>query len=73
MSNVALNEPWLKGKWNEFKGKIKEEWGDLTDDDLDRAEGNRDQVVGAIQQRYGLAKEEAERKVEKWEKRHGLR
>ncbi len=73
MSSVALNEPWLKGKWNEVKGKIKEEWGDLTNDDLDRAEGNRDQFVGAVQQRYGLAKKEAENRVSAWEERHGLR
>ena len=73
-SNTAvLNESWLKGKWNVFKGKIQEEWGDLTNDDLDRAEGRRDQIVGAIQQRYGIAKDKAEEQVKSWEKRHGLR
>ena len=70
---TAMNEPWIKGKWNEFKGKVQEQWGDLTDDDLDRAEGKRDQLIGAIQQRYGIAKEKAEKQVESWEKRHGLR
>lgn len=73
MSEVAMNEPWLKGKWNEIKGKVQEEWGELTNDDLDRAEGNRDQMVGAIQQRYGIAKEKAEEQVQSWEDRHGLR
>ncbi len=71
-NQAAMNEPWIKGKWNEFKGNVKEEWGKLTDDDLDRAEGKRDQLVGAIQQRYGLAKEKAEDQVKAWERRHGL-
>jgi uncharacterized protein YjbJ (UPF0337 family) len=73
MSTTTLNEPWLKGKWNEIKGKIQEEWGELTNDDVDRAEGNRDQFIGAIQQRYGIAKAKAEKQVEEWEERHGLR
>lgn len=67
-----MNEPYLKGKWNEFKGKIKEEWGDLTDDDLEEAEGRRDQLLGKIQQRYGKARNEAEHELFKWEERHGL-
>ena len=69
---TTANKPYLKGKWNEYKGKIKEKWGDLTDDDLDRAEGERDQLVGAIQQRYGESKAEAEKKLAEWEKEHGL-
>ncbi|QDU69384.1 CsbD family protein [Engelhardtia mirabilis] len=67
------NQPWLKGKWNEYKGKAKEQWGDLTNDDLDKIEGRRDQLVGAIQQRYGRQREEAEKELSSWEKRHGLR
>ncbi len=43
-----MNKPWMKGQWNQVKGKAKEQWGKLTDDDLKRAEGNRDQLVGAI-------------------------
>lgn len=72
-AKATFNEPWLKGKWNEIKGKAKEEWGKLTDDDLDRAEGRRDQIIGAIQQRYGIAKDQAAKQVEAWEQRHGLR
>ncbi|TIX48694.1 MAG: CsbD family protein, partial [Mesorhizobium sp.] len=49
-----------------FKGQAKEQWGDLTDDDLDRIEGNRDQLAGRIQERYGIAKEEAERQIDDW-------
>lgn len=68
-----MNEPWLKGKWNEYRGKVREEWGDLTDDDLDRVKGQREQLVGRIQQRYGKARDEAERELAAWESRNGLR
>ena len=64
-----MNWDQIKGKWTQFKGKAKEQWGDLTDDDLDRAEGGRDQLVGRIQERYGIAKEEAERQVDDWTRR----
>ncbi|MGH7871625.1 MAG: CsbD family protein [Candidatus Binatia bacterium] len=49
-----------------MKGKVKEKWGDLTDDDLDRIEGKRDQFVGKIQQKYGITKEDAARRVDQW-------
>lgn len=68
-----MADPQLKGKWNEIKGKVKERWGDLTNDDLDRIEGRRDQLIGTIQQRYGKARDEVEREVETWEERNGLR
>ncbi|KAB0265141.1 CsbD family protein [Microvirga brassicacearum] len=61
-----MNWDQIKGQWMQFKGKAKEQWGDLTDDDLDRAEGSRDQLIGRIQERYGIAKEEAEREVDAW-------
>lgn len=61
-----MNWDQVKGQWKIFKGKAKENWGDLTDDDLDRAEGNRDQLEGAIQKRYGKSKEEARKEVDKW-------
>ena len=50
------------------KGKVKEQWGKLTDDELDRIEGRRDQLAGAIQKRYGIAKDEAERQMKEFEK-----
>ena len=56
-----MNNERIKGNWNQFKGKIKEKWGRLTDDDLDVAEGQRDQLIGKIQEKYGIAKEEAQR------------
>lgn len=49
-----------EGKWKEIKGQAKQKWGDLMEDDLDEIEGRRDQLVGKIQSRYGIAKEEAE-------------
>ena len=61
-----MNWDQIKGKWTQFQGKAKEQWGDLTDDDLDRAEGKRDQLAGRVQERYGIAKEEAERQVDEW-------
>jgi uncharacterized protein YjbJ (UPF0337 family) len=70
---AVMNESYAKGKWNELRGKVKEKWGDLTDDDLDRVEGRRDQLIGAIQQRYGKARDDAERELQRWEESNGLR
>lgn len=63
-----MNEAILKGKWNQMKGSIKEQWGKLTDDDVTRTEGNYDQLVGKIQERYGYSKERAQREVDDWMK-----
>jgi uncharacterized protein YjbJ (UPF0337 family) len=63
-----MNWDQIKGKWTQYKGKAKEQWGDLTDDDLTKVEGNRDQLVGKIQEQYGVAKEEAERQIDEWSK-----
>ncbi len=63
-----MNEDTVKGKWKQLKGKAKESWGKLTDDDLDVAEGNRDYLVGKVQERYGIAKDEAERQVRDFER-----
>jgi uncharacterized protein YjbJ (UPF0337 family) len=65
-----MNHDRLGGRWKQVKGKLKEEWGKLTDDDLDVIAGRRDQLLGRIQQRHGLAKEEARRQVESFERRH---
>lgn len=61
-----MNEDILKGKWKQFKGEIKKQWGDLTDDDLDRIEGEYDQLVGRVQERYGYSREEAQREVDEF-------
>ena len=56
-----MNTDTMKGNWTQLKGKIKEKWGKLTDDDLKVVEGKADQLVGRIQERYGYAKERAEK------------
>ncbi|MEX1024644.1 MAG: CsbD family protein [Planctomycetota bacterium] len=66
-----MKEPWMKGKWNEYKGKAKQRWGKLTDDDLQEVGGRRDELLGKVQQRYGVAKADAEREVNEWERKHG--
>lgn len=59
-----MNEDIIKGKWKQLKGSIKAKWGDLTDDDLDIAEGNADYLAGKIQERYGRTKDEARREID---------
>ena len=61
-----MNWDQMEGKWKQMKGSVKEQWGKLTDDDLNQINGRRDQLVGKIQERYGLAKEEAQRKADEW-------
>ena len=65
-----MNWDIAAGNWKTFKGKVKEQWGKLTDDDLTRVEGKRDQLLGVVQQRYGVAKDEAERQIRDWERLH---
>jgi uncharacterized protein YjbJ (UPF0337 family) len=61
-----MNWDQLEGKWKQQSGKVKEKWGNLTDDDLTVIHGKRDQLVGKIQERYGIAKEEAEKQVDEF-------
>jgi uncharacterized protein YjbJ (UPF0337 family) len=65
-----MNEEQAAGNWKIFKGKIKEQWGKLTDDDMTALEGDRDQLVGHIQKRYGIAQEESERQVREFRNRN---
>jgi uncharacterized protein YjbJ (UPF0337 family) len=60
----VMNKDQLQGDWKNLKGKIKEKWGKLTDDDLKVIEGKRDQLAGKLQERYGYAKEQAEKELE---------
>jgi uncharacterized protein YjbJ (UPF0337 family) len=60
-----MNEDVLKGKWLQLKGQIKQQWGKLTDDDLDQVAGQRDQLLGKIQERYGIARDEASRQLDR--------
>ncbi|AXI44159.1 CsbD family protein [Sulfitobacter sp. SK011] len=65
-----MNWDTIKGNWKQMTGKIKEEWGDLTDDEIKEAEGDRDQLIGKIQAKYGIAKEEAEKQVDAFVAKH---
>jgi uncharacterized protein YjbJ (UPF0337 family) len=65
----VMNWDTVKGDWKQFKGKVKEQWGKLTDDDLRKIDGRRDQLAGTIQKRYGMAKEEVERQLSAFEQR----
>ena len=57
-----MNKDIFEGKWKEMRGQIKEWWGELTDDDLEKAGGKADQIVGLLQQKYGYTREAAEEK-----------
>ncbi len=59
-----MNWDTIKGNWKQFTGEAKSQWGELTDDDLQQAEGDRDKLAGKVQERYGVAKDEAERQVD---------
>jgi uncharacterized protein YjbJ (UPF0337 family) len=61
-----MNWDRIEGNWKNFKGKMKEQWGKLTDDDFDIAAGKRDQLSGRIQERYGIAKDDADRQITEW-------
>jgi uncharacterized protein YjbJ (UPF0337 family) len=63
-----MNWDQVGGQWKQIKGKAKVKWGKLTDDELDVIEGKRDQLVGKIQERYGIAKDKAEKEVDDWTK-----
>jgi uncharacterized protein YjbJ (UPF0337 family) len=62
-----MNWDRAAGNWKMFRGKVKEKWGKLTDDDLSMINGKRDQFIGRLQERYGIAKDESERRVAEWE------
>jgi uncharacterized protein YjbJ (UPF0337 family) len=64
-----MNQDTLNGQWTQLKGQVREQWGKLTSDDLDQIQGRTEQLVGKIQQRYGIARDEAEKQVETWNPR----
>ena len=61
-----MNWDRIEGNWKEFKGKAQTQWGKLTNDDLDVVEGKRVELSGRLQQRYGYAKEQAEKEIDTW-------
>ncbi len=66
-----MNWEQMRGKWDQFKGSAKQRWGKLTDDDISMINGSRDQLVGKIVERYGIAKEKAEQEIDEWNRQHG--
>lgn len=61
-----MNWDQIEGKWKQFSGSARERWGKLTDNDWETIAGMKDQLVGRIQERYGVAKEEAEKQADEW-------
>lgn len=61
-----MNRHEMEGNWKQLKGRAREKWGELTDDDLDEVQGRRERLVGKIQERYGKAQAEAEKEVDTW-------
>ena len=61
-----MNWDQVQGSWTQFKGQAREKWGELTDDEIQEARGEREQMMGLVQKKYGRAREEAEREVDTW-------
>jgi uncharacterized protein YjbJ (UPF0337 family) len=61
-----MNSDQMKGKWKQMKGSVKERWGKLTDDDLNVIDGQHDQLIGKIQERYGIARDAAQKQFDEW-------
>ncbi len=65
-----MNWNQVEGNWEQFKGSVQKNWGKLTGDDIDVIKGNRKQLAGKLQERYGTAQEDAERDIDTWLSRH---
>lgn len=66
-----MNSDIVEGKWKQMKGSIQEKWGDITDDDFDRINGNRERFAGVLQEKYGKTKDEAKKEIDTYlDKRH---
>ena len=63
-----MNRDTIEGQWAQLKGKVKQQWAKLTDDDIGKIEGRRDVLVGKIQERYGVAQDEAEKQIKQFER-----
>jgi uncharacterized protein YjbJ (UPF0337 family) len=67
-ADILPNWEQVEGNWNQFAGKVKQRWGKLTEDDITVINGKRQELIGRVQERYGIAKQEAERQVRDWER-----
>ena len=65
-----MNEDIVKGKWKELKGNVRQQWGKLTNDDVDRLKGTQEELVGLLQQRYGYEQEQAKKEINDWANRY---
>ena len=63
-----MTQDIIKGKWSQLSGKLKEKWGKLTDDDVNQLDGHREYLVGKLQERYGIAKDQADVQVNEFER-----
>jgi uncharacterized protein YjbJ (UPF0337 family) len=61
-----MNWDQIEGKWKQFKGSARQQWGKLTDDDLAMIAGSREKFVGKLQERYGIGRDEAQRRADEW-------
>jgi uncharacterized protein YjbJ (UPF0337 family) len=61
-----MNWDRIEGNWKQFKGKARQKWAELTDDDLDKLRGKKDELVGKLQERKGIERDRAEREVNEW-------
>jgi uncharacterized protein YjbJ (UPF0337 family) len=61
-----MNRDTLKGQWTQLKGKLRQQWGKLTDDEIDQMQGNAEILIGKLQERYGYERERAEQEVDRW-------
>lgn len=65
-----INWDQIQGNWKQFKGHVRQQWGKLTDDEIDQIEGRREVLIGKLQERYGIAREEAEQQVKAFERNY---
>ena len=61
-----MNRDTFKGQWMQLKGKVRQQWGELTNDEVDQMQGNAEMLIGKIQERYGYERAKAEQEVERW-------
>lgn len=61
-----MNSDQFEGKWKQLKGNVKQRWGKLTDDDITTLSGKKDELVGKLQERYGITREQAQREADEW-------
>jgi uncharacterized protein YjbJ (UPF0337 family) len=72
VTEAHMDKNWLEGNWKQVKGKVREKWGRLTDDDLEAINGSREQLEGKIQERYGIARDQIRKDIDVWFSSHRL-